>query len=104
MSLHLNQLIPTDLWFLYGAIMEGKTHSYNRETSIVDVEGIEIPYDESRVNIFIDEVEQERNRLLLEYQQQPDSTITELDPNLTMVIDSIIDILNIIKDRISWLP
>ena len=54
--------------------------------------------------MFINEVEQERNRLLLEYQQQPDSTIIELDPNLTMVIDSIIDILNIIKDRISWLP
>lgn len=102
MSLHLTQLISTDLWFLYGALMEGKVNSYNRETSIVDIEGIEVFYDESKVNTSINNAENERIRLTEEYQQQDPPE--DLDPNVTMVLDSIIDVLNIIKDRISWLP
>jgi len=102
MSLHLNHFISTDLWFLYGAIMEGKVHSYNRETHIVDIEGIEVPYDETRINTIILDIEYERTRLTEEYQQKDPPE--ELDPNVSMVLDSMIDVLNIIKDRISWLP
>lgn len=102
MSLHLNSLIPSDLWFLYGALMEGKVDSYNRETSIVNIKGIEVQYDESRVNMFLNEIEIERSRLTEEYQQK--ESPEDLDPNVSMVIDSMIDILNIVKDRISWLP
>ena len=102
MSLHLNNLIPTDLWFLYGAIMEGKVNSYNRETFMVDIGGIEVPYSESRVNIFLNEIEIERTRLTIEYQLKDPPE--DLDSNVSMVLDSVIDILNIIKDRISWLP
>jgi len=102
MSLHLTQLISTDLWFLYGALMEGKADSYNRETNIVDIEGIEVIYDETKVTSAIFEIEAERTRLTEEYQQKDPPE--ELDPNVSMVLDSMIDILNIIKDRISWLP
>lgn len=82
--------------------MEGKVDSYNRETSTVNIKGIEVQYDESRVNMFLNEVEIERARLTGEYQQKdpPEG----LDPNVSMVLDSVIDVLNIIKDRISWLP
>jgi hypothetical protein len=97
------ELIPTDLWFLYGAIMEGKAKSYNRETNIVDIEGIEVFYSEAGLNSIINRVESEYSRLLQEYQQE-DPTISELDPNITSILGNMVDILNIIKDRISWLP